>query len=61
MVFPGITIPEGCTIGAKSLIHSKNELKEWSIYLGNPLQFHKERNKENVIGLSNDPNFLKNK
>jgi acetyltransferase-like isoleucine patch superfamily enzyme len=59
MVFPGITIPEGCTIGAKSLIYPKNDLKEWSIYLGNPLQFHKERNKENTIKLSNDPNFKK--
>ncbi len=61
MVFPGVTIPEGCTIGAKSLIYSKNDLKEWSIYLGNPLQFHKERNRENVIKFSNDEGFLKKK
>ena len=27
MVFPGVTIPEGCTIGAKSLIYSKNDLE----------------------------------
>jgi hypothetical protein len=40
---------------------SKSELKEWSVYLGNPLTFHKKRNKDNVINLSNDPNFIKNK
>lgn len=59
IVFPGITIPEGCTIGAKSLIHTKNKLEEWAIYIGNPLIFHKFRNKENVINLSVNQNFLK--
>ncbi len=59
MVFPGVTIPEGCTIGAKSFVYSKNELKMWSIYLGNPLIFHKFRNKENVIKFSNDEQFIK--
>ena len=61
MVLPGVTFPEGCTIGAKSFVYSKSELKEWSVYLGNPLTFHKERNKDNVINLSNDPNFIKSK
>jgi acetyltransferase-like isoleucine patch superfamily enzyme len=61
MVLPGVTFPEGCTIGAKSFVYSKSELNEWSVYLGNPLQFHKPRNKENVINFSNDLNFIKNK
>ena len=61
MVLPRVTFPEGCTIGAKSFVYSKSELKEWSVYLGNPLTFHKERNKDNVINLSNDPNFIKSK
>jgi galactoside O-acetyltransferase len=60
MVFPGVTMPIGCTVGAKSLVYTKNELTEWSIWLGNPLKFHKERNKQNIIDLSRDPSFLKN-
>jgi galactoside O-acetyltransferase len=59
MVLPGVSFPEGCTIGAKSFVYSNIELKEWSIYIGNPLLFHKNRNKENIIKFSNDENFLK--
>lgn len=59
MVMPSVEIPEGCTIGAKSFVYSSRELSEWSIYLGNPLRFHKERNKKEVIRLSVDPNFIK--
>jgi acetyltransferase-like isoleucine patch superfamily enzyme len=59
VVLPGVTFPEGCTIGASSFVYSKSELTEWSVYIGNPLKFHKSRNKENVITLSNDPNFIK--
>jgi acetyltransferase-like isoleucine patch superfamily enzyme len=59
MVFPGVTIPEGCTVGAKSFIYTKNELEPWCVYLGQPAKFHKSRNKENVIRLSTDPSFLK--
>lgn len=61
MVFPGVTIPTGCTIGAKSFVYTKNNLTEWSVWLGNPLQFHKERNKENIIRLSTDPSFIKDR
>lgn len=61
MVFPGITIPIGCTIGAKSFVHTKNDLTEWSIWLGNPLKLHKNRNKENVIKYASDPSFIKNR
>lgn len=59
IVFPKVLLPTGCTIGAKSLVHTKAELKEWSVYLGNPVTFFKPRNKENVVRLSADPNFLK--
>ena len=59
MVMPGVEIPEGCTIGAKSFVYKSKELAEWAVYLGNPLKFHKNRNKENVIRLSSDPDFLK--
>ena len=60
MVFPKVILPEGCTIGAKSLIYTKNELTEWSIWIGNPLKFHKKRNKDNILKLSKDKNFIKN-
>lgn len=59
MVFPGVDLPEGCTVGAKSLIYTKNELTPWSVWIGNPIKFHKKRNKQNVIELSNNSDFLK--
>lgn len=59
ILFPGVQLPEGCTIGANSLVHTKAELGEWSVYLGNPLKFHKSRNKQCVISASNDSNFIK--
>jgi dTDP-4-amino-4,6-dideoxy-D-glucose acyltransferase len=61
MVMPGVTIPEGCTVGAKSFIYTKNILEPWNVYLGNPLTLHKARNKENVIKLSTDETFLNKK
>lgn len=43
ILFPMVQLPIGCTIGAKSLVHSKSIVAPWSIYLGNPLKFHKLR------------------
>ena len=57
MVFPKVTIPVGCTVGAKSFIYTKNDLKPWSVFIGSPLKFHKERNKENIIKYSRDANW----
>lgn len=59
IVFPGVYLPEGCCIGAKSLIHTKDFLDSWSVYIGNPLKFHKDRNRETVTRLAEDTNFLK--
>ena len=59
MVMPNVTIPEGCTIGAKSFVYTKNELAPWSVFLGSPLKRHKDRNKENVLMCANEPAFLK--
>ena len=59
IVFPKVNIPIGCTVGAKSFVYTKNDLKEWSVFIGNPLKFHKERNKENIITCSNDINWRK--
>jgi acetyltransferase-like isoleucine patch superfamily enzyme len=58
MVMPGVTIPEGCTIGAKSFVHKSPGI-EWSLYMGIPAMWKRARNKENVIKLANDPTFLK--
>lgn len=43
MVWPGVTIPEGCAIGARSMVRRKDYLVPWSVYWGNPLQLHKTR------------------
>ena len=59
MIFPGVTIPEGCTIGAKSFVYTKNNLSKWNIFLGSPLKLHKSRNKQNVLKYSKDKTFLK--
>lgn len=59
MVLPGVILPMGCTIGAKSFVHTKSDLKEWSVYIGNPLKFHKNRNQHEVIRLSNSSEFIK--
>ena len=59
MVFPKVNIPTGCTVGAKSFVYTKNNLKEWSVFIGNPIKFHKLRNRGNVIKLSKDKDWLK--
>jgi acetyltransferase-like isoleucine patch superfamily enzyme len=59
MVFPGVTLPEGCTIGAKSFVYTKAQLHPWTVMIGNPVEFHKTRNKERVLSLAEDFIFLK--
>ena len=59
ILFPGVELPEGTCIGAQSLVHTKNELSEYTVYVGNPLRHFKDRDKETVIKLANDPKFLK--
>jgi galactoside O-acetyltransferase len=44
LVFPGVTIADGCSIGAMSLISSSTQ--EWGIYVGVPAKRVKERSKE---------------
>lgn len=61
MVFPGVVFPEGCAIGAKSLVHTKNQLLPWCVYIGTPTLLHKTRNKDSIIALSLDTSFIKNK
>lgn len=43
MVFPGVNIAEGCSVGAMTLVNKST--KAWGIYLGNPARRIKERNK----------------
>ncbi len=61
IVFPGVTLPEGCLIGAKSLVHTNaaKGLKSWKVYWGNPLKITKDRYKERVLECFNDPDWLK--
>ena len=49
IVMPGVSLPTGCCIGAKSFVYSDKDLEEFSIYIGNPLKFHKKRNKEEIL------------
>jgi acetyltransferase-like isoleucine patch superfamily enzyme len=59
MVFPGVTVPEGCCVGAKSFIHTKAVLEPWTVMIGNPPIIHRHRNKAMIIAADNDPTFLK--
>lgn len=59
IVMPGVTLPEGCAIGAQSLVYSNKQLTSWSVHLGNPLRFHKTRNRNQILACASDPSFLK--
>ncbi len=59
IVMPGVALPIGCTIGAKSFVYSDKNLAEWSVFVGNPLKFHKSRNREKVLELSEEKKFKK--
>lgn len=43
LVFPNLTIGEGCVVGACSMV--RNDLEPWGIYYGLPVKRQKERSK----------------
>lgn len=47
MIMPGVTVAEGCSIGAMSLINKNT--KPWGVYLGIPAIRVKERKKDLLI------------
>lgn len=51
VVFPGVTIAEGCSIGAMSLVTKSTE--EWGVYIGIPAKRIKER-KRNMLELEKE-------
>lgn len=48
IIMPGVTLSEGTSVGAMSLIRKSTE--SWSIYLGNPAKKIKDRKKD-LLGL----------
>ena len=44
MVFPGVTIADGCSVGAMSLVNRSTQ--EWGIYSGIPAKRLKDRSRE---------------
>jgi len=48
IIFPGVTVAEGCSIGAMSLVNKSTQ--EWGIYVGSPARRLKDR-KKNLISL----------
>jgi len=44
VIFPGVTISEGCSVGAMSLVHKSTE--PWGIYVGNPARRVKSRSND---------------
>lgn len=59
VIMPGVVIPEGCCIGAKSFVHSSKQLEPWSVYVGNPLRLMKRRNEKKVKECAQDATFWK--
>ncbi len=59
MVFPGVTLPEGCAIGAKSFVHTNNDLHPYVVYIGDPLRYHKSRSAGIIQELALRTNFRK--
>lgn len=47
IVFPGVTLGEGCSVGAMSLINKSTN--PWGIYIGNPARRIKERRKDLLV------------
>lgn len=47
IVFPGVHIAEGCSVGALTLVNKSTE--EWGIYLGNPAKRIKDRKKDLLV------------
>ena len=43
----------------KSLVHTKSELEEYKVYVGNPLKHFKDRDKEAVLRYVQRPEFYK--
>jgi len=44
IVFPGVNIAEGCSVGAMSLVNQSTE--PWGVYVGNPARWIKARKKD---------------
>jgi len=44
IIFPGVTVSEGCSVGAMSLVHKNTE--PWGIYVGNPARRVKSRSSD---------------
>jgi acetyltransferase-like isoleucine patch superfamily enzyme len=44
MIFPGVTLSEGCSVGAMSMVTKDTE--QWKIYFGVPAKAIKERRKD---------------
>lgn len=47
MVFPGVVIAEGCSVGAMTLVNKSTQ--PWGIYVGNPARRVKERKKDLLV------------
>jgi acetyltransferase-like isoleucine patch superfamily enzyme len=44
VIFPGITIKEGCSVGAMTLVNKSTQ--PWGVYVGNPARRVKDRKKD---------------
>jgi len=47
VIMPGVTLAEGCVIGANSLVTKDTE--PWTIYMGSPAKPIKKRRKDKML------------
>lgn len=51
-VLPGVSIGEGCAVGANSLVNKS--IPEWGVYFGSPVRRIQERPSENILRLERE-------
>ncbi len=49
VIMPGVTIHEGCSIGANSLVNK--DCEPWGIYVGNPIRRIKDRRRDVILDM----------
>lgn len=57
-ILPGVTLAEGCVIGACSFVPRGTKTEPWTIYAGNPIKPIKKRPKEKMLRYAKELGYL---
>lgn len=56
VIMPGVTLGEGCVVGACSLVNK--DLEPWTIYIGVPARPVKTRQRERILSFAHEMGYL---